>query len=335
MKPMLLIAVLILSTTKVSHAQTDLADNAALVYWPAFSILQNDKDKILELTREPSEVVQMNRRLQLLLEEHADAIHMILRAEAMEHCDFGARRITFSTLNDDAYLRHVRFATNILAADAVRLIHDGNPEAGVARFQTALRVIDDTRSPGRVVERLVTASSVTSITRIANACLDADLLTPELLTPLAQQLAYCREPDAFRIVECVEGERQFVHDTVEDALSDHEMNLPDTRRIARLTVDDEAWESDEELVIPEDWRERVERNMRELDLFMDQLAVALNSDDPVGNAKAIEDRVNDGESGYFIWTMAPRLSTSYRLAEEARAEIVQLLDRIDSEQSPD
>ncbi|MEN0020095.1 MAG: hypothetical protein AAF747_04325 [Planctomycetota bacterium] len=97
--------------------------NAALLYWAGFGLLDVDAGAILDAVRGEEEAdLDLEEALELL-DEASGGIELVLRASEMEDCDFGVEyQLGFNALL--VHLGELRGSARLIAADARRIAMD-------------------------------------------------------------------------------------------------------------------------------------------------------------------------------------------------------------------
>jgi hypothetical protein len=164
--------------------------NAALLYWRYASIIPSALARAAADERKAVENPSPN--LTTLLVDHQDVVAGLIRAAAIEHCDFN---LEYDSGIEHFQLSHVdivRDAAGVLALDARRLAAAGDTTGAVDRIEALLRMGAHMRSD-RVLIASILAGMVT-----ATACDEIDRL----------DLQNVNEPERARLLAAI----AFMHD---------------------------------------------------------------------------------------------------------------------------
>lgn len=347
MKPMLLIAVLILSTTKVSHAQTDLADNAALRYYQAIVSLvspfyEEHRDTVRAI-RLDKDWIEPTPEVLAALEAHTLTLKYMSQGAAIEPCDFG---IDFSGAYDTLFvgIQELNACDRLLLADACRALEDGDTHTADLRIAQTIKLARHLWRFAGSIGPLVSGALVERITQITTEALDRGLIQPEQFTKTADALAFLDQHDPFDARSVIELERTNTHALVNAALNDldgdtaakldkviHQaMGVIAAARDSDKTPDIKLfdWLLSED---PEEARAELRGMLSRYDRFTDETLATLDSETPCETAEELRDRIKDyGLLSQVFADSLPRLVYySHHTAEQLR----NLADRLGVQQS--
>ncbi|MCA9306519.1 MAG: hypothetical protein KDA16_08295 [Phycisphaerales bacterium] len=343
MKSLSLIALLtILSTTQISHAQTDLADNAALRYYQAIVSLlgpyNQEYGDAVRAIRLDKDWIEPTPEVRAALEAHALTLKFMSQGAAIEPCDFG---IDFSEAYDTLFvgIQDLNACARLLLADACRALEDGDTHTADQRVAQSIQVARHFWRFAGSIGPLVSASLVEHITQITTEALDRGLIQPEQLAKTAKALAFLDQRDPFDARSVIELERTNTHALVNAALND-----PDGDTATKLDkvvhqamgVIAAARDSDKTPNIklfnwllsedPEEARAELRGMLSRYDRFTDETLATLDTETPCESAEELRDRIKDyGLLSQVFADSLPRLVYySHHTAEQLR----ELADRL-------
>ncbi len=338
MKPIFPIVMLtILGMARLSHAHTDLGDNAALVYWPAFSFLMREERDNKSVTGDAKQIVQMSDELREVLLDHQETFELLMRAASMEHCDFGVRVGTFDTM-----FPHVgggRRCSRLLVCDAMRLFHDGDIETGEDRLLAAIEILADITQDNSTIQALVHAVGVAYLSIAVSEAIDAGIVTPDKLPRLKERLKEYQTPDPYNMVSSIGVDLEMALNSINEMLDGCESGEDFARNFDRLAVGKKEDELGDRPSVGarlmfdhDDWREGIEADRANMIRFYRQAQDLFLRDDAIELLSAETDQMEN--YGHFAAVFAPFFERMVDMNNRVRAEVDALMMRLEPAPDP-
>lgn len=293
-----------------------LRDNAALLYWRAFSLMGSELQKtISELSPSISDrIFNLDLNQRAALQHTPDIIDHLMRAAEMDRCEFA---LDYDRWPDTLlpHLGAMRNSVRLLAIDARIKLNAGDTDAAVDRVAAAIRMSRHAADDHTLICSLVSVAMFAVTDAVLQAALPPDSLTPGQRARIADALAQFSAEDPFRTRASVAMEARLTSTWVRARLAD-----PDSRRelIHFFTADDGMSDNLAHII------ESGQPLHAEADLLTAayaQTLVAWDSDDPVKSLNIVKEQLEEGAFGAVAPSILPALSNARRSDLRAQAQL--------------
>lgn len=301
-----LVASATLLTGAPAPAQTDLGNNAALRYWQAFSIIDNDiRDTTNQIAKRMHDAsLRLSPKEKAAMETSADTVALLLEASAMEACDFGVQY----EKGPGAILPHLgamRSGALLLQVDARMMLNDGDPAAAVDRAEAILRMSHHLSSDRLLISSLVSASIFSGGADLIVALDDAGALGDGERVRLLAALGAFDASGPFGTKQSLIAERDVISSWAKEQIASGEAATTFTDAAGLLTGGADA-----------DWENMDAASLHAyVDLYVaafDQILTAWDAPDYAERFVAIEGEVAAGGFGPVAKAMLPSLGAVKR-----------------------
>jgi hypothetical protein len=295
-----------LLTGAPAPAQTDLGNNAALRYWQAFSIIDND---IRETTNQIAKrmhdsPIELSPEEQAAMETSADTVTLLLEASSMKSCEFGIQY----EKGPGAILPHLgamRSGALLLQVDARLRWSEADPHAAVERAAAIIRMSHHLSDERLLISSLVSASIFSGGADLISALDDAGVLGDDQRAALLAALSEFDAADPFGTKRSLIAERDIISAWARDQIASGEAATTFTDAASLLTNGTEA-----------DWEHMDADSLHAyVDLYVaafDQILAAWEAPDYAERFAAIEGEVASGGFGPVAKAMLPSLGAVKR-----------------------
>jgi len=296
--------------------------NAALRYWRAFSLMDDD---LVNLVAEASIALDAatfdaSPELRKAVADAEGVIDQLLRGSALPACDFGVDR----ELGIHALLPHLqpmRQAAILLLTDARLRLERGDRAGGAERIAAAFRMAAHAAEGEFVISSLVGLAMWDVSRRVTERLLDAGALDAESRATIRRSLSAFPASDPFHAEDAIRGEAEisvaWLRATVRetgggDALRDALGEDAGMRMAGVVALDESELQSHIDL----------------LSAAYTQLLAAWNAPDPEAALTQVNQEVAAGAFGELALVFLPSMTRYQRNVEKAEAQFAAFRDRL-------
>lgn len=190
--PLSSIALFVLLLASSASAQKNLADNAALRYWSAFSAIQDSGITDQEAKELNSVLETMGpldpSKYKDLLEKNTLALEVMARGTLLPHCDWGLDYALGENVPVD-YARKALVLGRLNVLYTIHLYHSGDKDAAIRALAAGLRFSHDVGSGGSLFATLVAKDLLATHLMAVNAGLRMGQLSPSQRLQLQNAVA--------------------------------------------------------------------------------------------------------------------------------------------------
>ncbi len=190
------------------------APNAALVYWPHWSMISDDAAEKLRAAyageQHTDPAWTPDDDLTDLVEDLEPAVLGLMRAAAIPACDFGLERELGVRLMMP-HLSAMRLNARLLAIDARWHAAAGRPDEAAERLAAILKLGEHTAANGKIISSQVGIEIAAIAARTATAITESGGLTPDARNRIADAADAMRQhQDPFHILAVLQNEEQLL-----------------------------------------------------------------------------------------------------------------------------
>jgi hypothetical protein len=308
---------------RAADAVVTADENAALRYWRAFALMDDDLTTLVNEASESLDAASFNAspELRKAIGDASNVIDQLMLGASMERCDFGVDR----DLGIEALLPHlqpIRIAARLLLIDARLHVEIGDTSGAAARIATAFRLAQHAAQDDVVISSLVSAAMVSQARAVTERLLDNGDLNDDARATIRHAVASFGIDDPFHAEAAVRSEAIVMVNWLRNTLKTEE-GLEKVRRSMELgdgsmdlatieAMDEQAMQSHVDL----------------LGAAYGQLVAAWNAADPPAAMRQVEEEVEAGAFGEIARLTLPALGRYYQNVRKAEADLAAFRERL-------